>query len=238
MSGKAGGERELPSSPTELERARTQFVDDVRAGRHPDIEQYIQRLPNLEGELRAFALYVETIDAGLPDSDAVADPALSEAARAALEHIAQRNGVATGSQASAGSEPRPGRVAASGTSNLVSAGRAAGIAPDMLARRVGVSLDLLALLDRGAIDPATVPGVLITRLAALLGVSQQTVARYVQGPALRKVAEATAPYVIADHSTAGRMSFREAVRQSALSAEQKREWAAALDAECDEHDPG
>jgi hypothetical protein len=223
------GERLTPQDPTELERAQAHFLHDLRAGRQPSVEPYLQRLPHDEHELLDFAFYAEAVDASLPDFDEVPATQLSHSARAALDRIARSFAPHDAATPAPGKRSRRSQTGGRSLTSLVGAGHASSVEPAALAQRVGLTVDLLALLDAHAVLPETIPPALVERLAAALGVREDAVASYLRAPAARKVAEAPAPYAAEALPAPARVPFLEAIRASALDEDRKREWAALAD---------
>jgi hypothetical protein len=231
------GERLTPQGPTELERAQAHFLYELRAGRQPSVDPYLPRLPRDEHELLAFAFYAEAVDAHLPDFDDVPATQLSQSAQTALDRIARSFAPHDAARSAPGKRGRRGQTGGRTLNSLVGAGRASSVEPAALAQRVGLTVDLLALLDARAILPETIPPALVERLAGALGVRADAVASYLRAPAARKVAEAPAPYAAESATAPTRVPFQEAIRASALDEDRKREWAALADGEPPSSDP-
>lgn len=225
----AKAKSQSPRVPSALERAQEEYLNEVRAHRQPRVEHYIQRLPQHERELLAFAFYAETIAADLPEFDAVPEARLNQPAQDAIARIAQTFAPSNSAGVLPGTSAPRRRTPAGGASTLISlaeVGREASATQESLAERVGLTPDILILLDQRAIEPETIPLLLVERLADTLGIRAQVVASYLRAPSARKVAEAPAAYSAQTHAPLPRISFSEAVRASMLLGdERKREWA-------------
>lgn len=227
------GERLAAPGPTALERAQAHYLDELRANRQPNIEDYIQRLPEHRRTLLEFAFYAETIAAGLPDFDPVPPARLSPHAQQALAWIADASARGE-AQVPDGTVPdRPGRQRGErAPAGLLVAARTAHLAPAMLAQRVGLTEDVLALLDQRMLLPETIPDALIARLADALNLPARDVTRSLRrSSSARRVAESGAAYGRRQQSQPPRVAFIEAVHASTLDDERKREWAALVAAE-------
>jgi hypothetical protein len=198
----------------EIDRITAQYADDYRNGRAPRMEEYVQRYPHYARELLEFAVYFHTVgfDAAEPDEVPAAD--LSPAAQKALAQIRMR-------RASASSQPLEG---------LVKQGATIGYSPKTLADAVGLTTDLLGKLEARVIAGATIPSTLVRRLADALKVAPDAVATYL-GAA--RPGQAGAFYYSDQPPTQQQEPFLDAVQTSALSPEQKQNWADIVTADAD-----
>lgn len=190
----------------EIDRITAQYAAEFRAGRAPQIEDYVRRYPQYTRELLEFALYFHTVgvDAAEPDEAPAAE--LSPAAQRALARIRERRAPAA-------------NVAIEG---LVKQGAQAGYSPRRLAEAIGLTTDLLGKLEARAIAIATIPPTLIGRLADTLRVTPSAIAAYLgaTGPG-----HAGAFYYADQPPAQQQESFLDAVQASALPPERKSEWA-------------
>jgi hypothetical protein len=194
----------------ELDAITLEYAIAWDEGQSPRVEDYAARYPAFAREIAAFALYYATI--GHPHgSDAPEpEPALAPAAERALGRIAA-------SITPVGAAPAPaGRL-----DGLMRQGARVGYPAPQLAKRVGLSPDVLAKLEAHRIEAATVPEALVRRLAATLHVTPTAVSAFLSHPGARRgttSSQASAP-------RQQREPFLEAVRASALTPQQKDEWA-------------
>lgn len=193
----------------EIDQITFQYADEYRAGRAPRIEDYVRRYPDYASELVRFAIYFHTVGFDAPALDTSPAAELSPAAQRALAQIRD-------SQVTAAADP-----AAAPLAGLVQQGISVGYTPRTLAETLRLTTDLLGKLEAHAIDAATIPSTLITRLSAVLQVTPETIAAYLGSPGQ---APANAFYY-ADRPPVQRTeSFLDAVRASTLAPETKQEW--------------
>jgi|GEM_PF-5216060 len=121
----------------------------LRAGQLSALSDAIARYPRYAAALADYALYFCMVEMALPPLNADAPPAarLSPVARRALEHVP------------------PARLS---IHSILAEAQRQGMEPPMLAARVRLSADILARLEAGAIDPATIQAMLLDRLAQVL----------------------------------------------------------------------
>lgn len=190
----------------EIDRITAQYVDEVRTGRSPQIDDYVQRYPQYTRELLEFAVYYHTVGHDAVEPEEVPAAELSPAALKAVAQIRERRAA----------------VSASRFGGLVKQGMQIGYPPPKLAEAVGLSTDLLAKLEAHAISATTIPRTLIRRLADTLKVAPDVIAAYL---AAAGAAQASAFYYADQQPTQQQESFLDAVQASTLSAERKQEWA-------------
>jgi len=105
-----------------------------------------------------------------------------------------------------------------------------GLTPRALAGKLGVGVDVLALLEERHIAPDTIAAPFLDRLFTVLGATAGAVRAYLAGPPLT-AARGVAYHAPKGHTAARRISFDEAIAESNLTtAEQKAYW---LDADTD-----
>ena len=198
----------------EIDRITAQYVDEFRAGRSPQMEDYVQRHPQYAHELLEFAVYFHTVGYDAAEPEEIPAAELSPAAQRSLAQIRERYALAS-------TAPIEG---------LVKEGTRVGYSPRQLAAAVGLSTDLLAKLEAHAISAATIPRTLIGRLADTLKVAPDVIAAYL---AAAGAAQASAFYYADQPPTQQQESFLDAVQVSTLSAERKREWAEIVTEDAD-----
>lgn len=194
----------------EIDSITAQYADDVRNGRAPRMEEYLQRYPQYTSELLEFAIYFHTIGFDAEALDATPAPALSTAAQRAVLRIRERN-------APIAATPAPQSI-----EGLVKQGIKAGYNARKLAEAVGLSIDLLGKLEARVIAVATIPPTLIRRLASTLQVMPEAVSAYLGAV---QPGQAGAFYYADQPPSQQQESFLDAVQASALSPERKQEWA-------------
>jgi hypothetical protein len=182
----------------------------LRAGQPSALRDAIARHPEYAVALADYALYFRTMEAALPPLEANTAPA------AALAPAAQR---------------AFGRMAATppAIAGILATARQVGMDAAALAARIRLSADVLAKLDSGAIDPATVPALLIDRLVQTLQCGRAAIRAYLQGVSGASAAPAAGGALHARERPVapgyGQESFAQAVRTSVLlSAEERAEW--------------
>ncbi len=108
-----------------------------------------------------------------------------------------------------------------GFTSLVERGASLGYAPVMLASVVGLSLDILAKLEAGAIRRTSIPATLLQRLAAVLHVEAGAIDAYLDG---RGPWQAHGLYASGGPPVT-QETFADAVRQSTMLLPQwRRDW--------------
>jgi hypothetical protein len=99
------------------------------------------------------------------------------------------------------------------------------LAPPQLAAAVGLTTPLLARLEAHKIAVATIPRTLIQRLADALKTAPEVIGAYLGAT---HAGQAGAFYYADQQPTEKQESFLDAVQASALTPEQKREWAEVI----------
>jgi hypothetical protein len=192
----------------EIDRITAKYADDLRYGRAPRIEDYVQQYPEYARELLEFAMYYHTVGFDASEPEDVQAANLSPAAQQALARIRSRRTAAA--------------AAAAPLEGLVKQAAAIGYSPRTLAEAVGLTTELLGRLEARAISVATIPPTLVRRFAHLLQVTPEAVAAYL-GAA--RAGEGGVFYYADQPPTHQQQSFLDAVQSSALPTERKQEWA-------------
>ncbi|HLZ80658.1 MAG TPA: hypothetical protein VKP04_03440 [Ktedonobacteraceae bacterium] len=206
-----------------VQRITARYVEEARSGQRPFIGDYLARYPQYADEIADFVAYYHAFEVDLPDETRII-PVLSGQFRGAVDTAWERV-VATEIQTSS-----------TFTSLLGAAGKRQ-FTVFQLAERLGLSDDILAKLERRAINATTIPGELIRLLAdvlqepssvvqAFFGISQS----YQKHQAFQAlhVAEAQAVY----QANGNEQSFREVIEESVLLSEERRHaWIAIMDRE-------
>jgi hypothetical protein len=190
----------------EIDVITAQYADEVRTGRKPRIEEYLQRHPQYTAELLDFAVYYHAIGLDSEALDGPTDAEISPAATKALAHIREQRA-------------SPPVTAIQG---LVVRGQEVGYQPPQLAAAVGLTMALLGKLEARVITVATIPPTLVRRLATALRVAPEAVATFL-GAA--RPGAAGVFYYADQPPTQQQESFLDAVQRSTLPAEAKQDWA-------------
>jgi hypothetical protein len=197
----------------EIMRITAQFVAEQEAGQRPRLEDYARRYPQYVDEITDFVTYYYAMEAGLP-TDTASVPSLSAGSRAALELAWERIDTPF----------------ASSTLTLATLARRKHYSLARLASILNLSVDLVEQLARRQLDPATLPGELLQRLARALSQSLGVVRQALglpEMPSTPFLAEERAAY-----HTQHQISFREAILASSqLSDAQRNYWQDVLERE-------
>jgi hypothetical protein len=190
----------------EIDRLTAQYVEDYQAGRSPRVEDYIQRYPQYAAELIDFVLYYHTVVETLPDPEPQPSAALSPEAQSVLARIHETLSSS----------------AASPITSLTERARELGLQPRQLAADLGISTGVLGMLNARAIIAQSLPRTLIDRLAQSLRVAPDAILAFFN---LTGAAQAGG-FFFADRPPDQRQdTFVDAVLQSNMTDEQKREWS-------------
>jgi hypothetical protein len=183
------------------------FLEERERHAGDTLARYVARYPRYARELTLLAF--ETAAAEGQERQAVPPPA----------HLRERLRV----DARAALLPRTDQA----LTGLLARGREhAGLAPRALAVRLGVGVDVLALLEERLITPDSIVPPFLARLAGVLGTSVDAVRRYLAAPP-PSVAHGVAYHAPEGHAPERRMSFAEAIVASNLTTpEQKAHWLA------------
>lgn len=208
--------------PTGSEEARTRMVDDVmmeiieqhEAGLQPDIDEYVRSYPELAEELENRLMYYllegqEVIREAQAEYQTQAYKDEVEALKA--DQVAQQRKADLLDQLF----PSPPLT------SLLAAGNERGLNPRALAKKLGVTMDILTALEQHRIRLAGMPKALVAELAAAIDAPINSVQAYLRGPAT-----AGAFHLHPDTPTAAQQAdFLTLVDQSLmLTPEQKAYW--------------
>jgi len=119
---------------------------------------------------------------------------------------------------------------------LAQAREHAGLTPRALAARLGVGVDVLALLEERHVRAETVVAPFLRRLAGLVGASVTAVQGYLALPP-SAASPGVAYHAPWGHNAARSLSFAEAIAESALTTPQQKErWLSVGDGDRDSDD--
>jgi hypothetical protein len=197
------------------------YVAEMQAGKQPNISDYITRYPQYADAIADFLAYYHAFEADGPVT--VAPARLSHVSQTALTRALRQIQI----------EPS---VAI--TTLLVTGTRHFTLFE--LARKLDLSVDIVALLEQRVIDPSTLPWELYQRIADVLQQPISVVQAYLAGspraagferdvlPSM-KVAEEPALYRVPNNQYSPEQSFRLLIEESLwLSPGQRVTWKAIL----------
>jgi len=197
------------------------YIAEVREGKQPNISDYITRYPQYADALADFVSYYQAFEADSPDTSALAP--LSQISQAALTRALHR----------VQHEP-PVTI----TTLLATRTRSFTLAE--FARKLDLSVDIVALLEQKVIDPSTLPQELYLRIAHTLQRPVAAVQAYLAGSSnsdgpekggwrSMQVAEKPALYHMTHNQYSSEHSFRSLIKESLwLSPAQRATWEAIL----------
>lgn len=200
----------------EIKRITARFVAEQEAGLHPRLEDYAREYPQFVDEITDFVTYYYAMEVGLP-TDTTSVPSLSAGSRAALNMAWERVNTPLPSEA---------------------------VTLEMLAQRqrysfvrlatlLDVSVDIVEMLARHQLDPASIPREILQRLVSVLGQSMTVVRRALglpEIPSTPRIAETRAAYTLS--TPPPQPSFREALLASShISSAQRKRWLTLLERE-------
>lgn len=205
-------------------RITARYVAEVQAGHEPALSEYIARYPQYADAIADFVAYYHGFEATVPLASNV-HTLLSPFSQATLSRSEERMQ----------SEP----LSTTTMTTLLATEQRHFTLSDF-ARRLDLSVDIVALLEQRAIDPATLPFELYRRIALVLHqpisniqayfsrTPQRTRSAKEKQPAM-KVAEKPAHYHVPGEQPALEQSFRHIVAESLwLSPEQREAWETIL----------
>ena len=198
----------------DFEAVALAFVADLDRRDGATLARYLARYPHYAHELTMLA-----VETAAQEGQAVAVKAPPAALMARLRddaRMALLPALAAGERQTTEEETIPG---------LLAQARAhAGLTPRALAGKLGIGVDVLALLEERHIAPDTIVAPFIARLAAILGASSDAIRAYLAGPPMA-AAPGVAYHAPRGHQPARRLTFQEAIAESNLTTpEQKAEW--------------
>jgi len=204
-----------------IRRLTARYVLDYRAGRQPQLSQYLSRYPQYADMLVDFVTYYHAMELDLPLESEIIPP-LSQTSRAAYNAAMEK-------------VECPGFELSYNPGSLCMVADNAHESLGQVSLEVGLGQDILYELDQHRIDVTTIPRELSRRLAKALHQPDAAIEIMLgldrQEPRLRLVAEQPSDYrVEAQHAKYVRAcSFREAIERSeCMSDEQKEDWKAVL----------
>ena len=197
------------------------YVTEMQAGKQPNVSDYITRYPQYADAIADFVAYYHAFEADGPAT--VASARLSRVSRIALTRALRRVQI----------EPSVP------ITTLLATGTRHFTLPE-LARKLDLSVDIVALLEQRVIDPSTLPWELYQRIADVLQQPIGVVQAYLAGspnsggsekdvlPSM-KVAEEPALYSVLNNQYSPEQSFRLLIEESLwLSPGQRATWKAIL----------
>lgn len=205
-------------------RITARYVAEVQAGHEPVLSEYIARYPQYADAIADFVAYYHGFEATVPlasNTHALLSP-FSQATLPRSEGHMQSESLSTIVM----------------TSLLVTDQRHFTLSD--LARKLDLSVDIVALLEQRAIDPATLPFELYRRIALVLHQPISSIQAYFswtpphtrsarERQAVMKVAEKPAYYHVSGEQSPLEQSFRHIVAESLwLSPEQRDTWETIL----------
>lgn len=200
----------------EIKRITARFVAEQEAGRRPRLEDYAHRYPQYVDEITDFVTYYYAVEVGLP-TDTTSMPSLSAGSRAALNLAWERVNT-----------PLP--VEAVTLEMLAQRQRFSFV---RLAALIDVSVDVVELMSKKQLDPASIPREILQRMVSVLGQSMTVVRRSLglpDMPSTPRIAETRATYTLSSQSKSP--SFREALMASEqISFAQRNRWLIVLERE-------
>jgi len=206
-------------------RITARYVAEVQAGREPVLSEYIARYPQYADAIADFVAYYHGFEVTMPIAP-TSHTLLSPFSQVDLQRSDEQMQL----------EP----FSATTITTLL-ATEQQHFTLSELARKLDLSVDIVALLEQRAIDPATLPFELYRRLALALHqpisniqaylswIPQRTRSARTKQP-LMKVAEKPAHYhVSTEDQSSSEQSFRHIVAESLwLSPEQREAWEVIL----------
>jgi hypothetical protein len=197
-----------------LQAITAEYIEDVQAGRHPRLSDYLTRYPRYASAIADFVAYYHRYE----------EPVLSM----------------TDDSGYGGTEPEPAPRRVLSSLLMTASGQRLSVA--WVAAQLDLSHDIVVLLERRAVAPATIPQALFLKLAALLQSPVGLILGYFDGDQeqsldatrsmrpLPKVAEAPGRYLPSGKDQ--RLDFGTVLQNSSfLSAHQKERWQTLLEAE-------
>jgi hypothetical protein len=151
------------------------YIAETEEYNHDTLLAWVRRYPEYSQELTDFAAEWSLVRNVPTDRYALSEEEVAEQVERympAIRELIARYAVA------------PAAVAGAQLAGLVSAGQAQGMSTKQLAAQTGLSVPLLTKLDRRLVKFASIPGEIVTALAAALNREVTSVAQYLQGNAL------------------------------------------------------
>lgn len=197
-----------------VQRITARYVEEARSGHQPDIGDYLARYPQFADEIANYIAYYHAFEEDLP-GETRSVPVLTKQSQEAINTAWGRI-----VQSQAQSADR--------ISSLVGRARELHLDISQLADKLGLSVDIVAKLERQAINAATLPRGLIKLLAEVLQQPLQVIQAFFDITTRQQLAEAQTRYRVDDQV----QSFRDAIEESTqLAEERRRNWIEQLDQE-------
>jgi transcriptional regulator with XRE-family HTH domain len=194
--------------PTPLEEVLDEYIMAAGQPNHPALVEWVARYPQYEDELTRFTVEWARVEHA-PDVPAESPVEIEAAAERHMVLLRER-----GLLYSAESAPE--------LAGIVAEAEAKGLTKKQLAEQAGLSVPLLTRLDRRLIRYASIPGEVVSRVAAALGSQAEAVALYLQGGP--RLAHAVSYKADEAPTLPEQQDFAEAVRDdAALTPEQRAE---------------
>jgi transcriptional regulator with XRE-family HTH domain len=201
------------------------YIERVERGENPALEEYTAIQPELAGELKAniahywleahetleeFRVAEQSVAYQVELVDRLNDPQEQERARQAVSKIL--GGVSTKGKAQSQEEP---------LESLYRRAREKKLTPPQLARKLGITSDIMMALEQRMVNLAGIPRRLVGHLSEVLEVSNRQLLNY-----LGSSAQASAMYQAEDKpAEVKRQDFADYVRQSRmLKPTEKDHW--------------
>jgi hypothetical protein len=197
-----------------VQRITARYVEEVRSGHQPDIGDYLARYPQFAEEIASYIAYYHAFEEDLP-GEMSSMPILSEQSQEAI-HTALGRIVQSQTQST-------DKIA-----SLLERARELHLDISQLADKLGLGVDIVAKLERHAIDASTIPRRLVKLLAEVLQQPSQVIQAFFDITSRRQLAEAQTRYRVDGQV----QSFRDAIEESTQLAEECRSnWIEQLDQE-------
>jgi DNA-binding Xre family transcriptional regulator len=191
-----------------LMRITAHYVDEYEAGLQPRLDDYIRRYPHYANEIADFVAYYRSVEA--PEKSQITSPAFTY--ETLMDRLHQLN------------------ISRPTVTTIFRIAHERSVSQDWLARQLGLSKDVVQLLEERRIDSATIPSMLYLQLAEILQYAVDDIKQYMEGITLRqhqsrRVAEMDEPYLPQQAMEGGQLSFRQVLMKSTqLSEEQRQYW--------------
>ncbi len=202
-----------------VQRITARYVAELQAGKHPRLSDYLSRYPQYAEAITDFVAYYHATELQVPEELEVVAP-LSQTSRVALDEAWKRVLY---------SEKADTIAPAMSQMTLNNSGKSL----SQLAVEVGLSVDILEMLEQRIVDAATIPREVCTRLAKALQQPLAAIEMYLglaEGKQLAQgIAEASTSYHMVGPSNIQKQSFRDVVERSVqLPGDQKDAWRGIL----------
>jgi len=202
-----------------VQRITARYVAELQAGKHPRLSDYLSRYPQFAEAITDFVAYYHATERDIPEELEVV-ASLSQASRVALDEAWKR---VVNSEIATENVPPTLQMMVNNASKTLS----------QLAAEIGLSVDILEMLEQRIVDAATIPKEVCTRIAKALQQPLAAIEMYlglVESEQLtQSIAEAPALYRVERPPNLQKQSFRDAVERSEqLPIDQKNAWRGIL----------